>query len=787
MARISVIIPARDVVEYLHPCLDDLRRQTFTDFEALVVDDGSTDGTPEVIDHVTRLDGRFRGLETNGEGPSVARNHGLDHAAGHMLAFVDADDRLSPHYLSHLHASLERTGSALACGRVRRLKGFETSASGLHERALGGAPRHATHIGEEPDLVYDTTIWNKLFLRSLWDDAGIRFAEGRWINDIFPSLQAHVLAEQVDLVADVVYYWRMRAARSSSITGSKFHDPQAALKSLEDRFDALDRSRRLLIDVLDRPAVVAHFDERVLWHDLWAYLALYPNADPRYRDTFVRLTSDFLTRHDIDPSRHRLGVLLHDVYRALLDEDLDRLDDLLDPRTRVVASGAGGRVQVRVSSELARQRGLLSRARSRLRHGSDRPTESDRLEATLRIRRVELDPDGSSPLRLVGEARIQDGRTAVDGSWRIRVGLDAIKGSVYLEGPEEELEESPTTPGLHPMMAGGWRSFTACIDPTLIVDHPDERRWQVVPRLQVDDTQVSPRTSLTRQALRTFGGGRPLEPTVDVVPTPSGPSGLQLRREDAPLRLLQIRGGRDLAFGFVVGDEDGRFPGLLWLQHPDGTLVSRTTDFAHVGGHVEASLAGSSLPADWERLELWTRAGGEDVRVRALSGLRTTVLPSLAMGNPELHAVCRPTVRGRVVLEAAHRRREIEDLDCAVGAGPMQLELSGRLAFPLAKGESLEARCRWTNERSSAPLLEREGRWIATLPFQGLRGEEDGEAVPRRWTLHVIDGTGTEHPLQVPAEHRHRLPLVVRHTPLVARIEVGAESGSHLVISPAVA
>jgi glycosyltransferase involved in cell wall biosynthesis len=119
--EISVVVPTRDVGKYVGAVLGDLRAQTFVDFEAIVVDDGSTDQTQDVIATFLESDQRFRLLSSGGTGAGAARNLGVDQATGEFLAFVDGDDRLSLEFLRKLHESAVATGSDLVSANAQRL------------------------------------------------------------------------------------------------------------------------------------------------------------------------------------------------------------------------------------------------------------------------------------------------------------------------------------------------------------------------------------------------------------------------------------------------------------------------------------------------------------------------------------------------------------------------------------------------------------------------------------------------------------------------------------------
>ena len=92
MPQISVIIPVYNAEKYLNRCIDSILAQSFTDFEVLLVDDGSPDGSGEICDNYIAKDSRIRVFHKQNEGVSSARNMGLDNAIGEWVTFVDADD-----------------------------------------------------------------------------------------------------------------------------------------------------------------------------------------------------------------------------------------------------------------------------------------------------------------------------------------------------------------------------------------------------------------------------------------------------------------------------------------------------------------------------------------------------------------------------------------------------------------------------------------------------------------------------------------------------------------------
>lgn len=141
--RISVIIAARDAEEFIDKTLESLFGQSgIEDFEVVVVDDGSTDGTAGLARAAASRDGRFRLIRMPGRGVSAARNSGFAEARGRFVLFLDADDLLTPKALSRMVASLERSGAVAVMGGIARISELGEPLPGADNRGL--APERGT-------------------------------------------------------------------------------------------------------------------------------------------------------------------------------------------------------------------------------------------------------------------------------------------------------------------------------------------------------------------------------------------------------------------------------------------------------------------------------------------------------------------------------------------------------------------------------------------------------------------------------------------------------------------
>ena len=111
MCRVSVIVPVYQVEAYLPACLDSILAQTFRDFELILVDDGTRDGSPAIMEAYAARNARIRLLHKENGGLSSARNAGLDVARGEYIAFVDSDDTVEPTLLEDTMRAADETGA----------------------------------------------------------------------------------------------------------------------------------------------------------------------------------------------------------------------------------------------------------------------------------------------------------------------------------------------------------------------------------------------------------------------------------------------------------------------------------------------------------------------------------------------------------------------------------------------------------------------------------------------------------------------------------------------------
>ncbi len=210
----SIIIPVYNVAPYLRECLDSVLAQTFTDWEAICVDDGSADGSGAILDEYAAKDKRFRVIHQKNAGVSVTRNVALDLARGDWVSFLDADDLLAENALDKLIDAAKSTASDIVIGGVLRFDGKGNDV-------FVGPEKDGLYSPEDLYVRYNSLCawsWGKIYKRMLWENIrfpiGIAYSEDRFILH-------HILYryKEIPVVAEIIYCYRSRA---DSAYGSKW-------------------------------------------------------------------------------------------------------------------------------------------------------------------------------------------------------------------------------------------------------------------------------------------------------------------------------------------------------------------------------------------------------------------------------------------------------------------------------------------------------------------------------------------------------------------------------------
>lgn len=221
MPRISIIVPVYKAENVLAKCVDSVLAQTFADWELLLIDDGSPDGSGALCDDYAGQDDRVRVFHKPNGGVSSARNLGMEEARGDLILFIDADDWIEPHTCETLLRALEEAGADSAgCAHWNIQPGGEKWAEsgalpagvydagairkGIVDRLLG------QRLGK-PGEVLNGFIWRFLFSRAIIIDHDIRFS-GAYLEDELFLMEYFCLARKLAMVDEPLYYYLQNPA-----------------------------------------------------------------------------------------------------------------------------------------------------------------------------------------------------------------------------------------------------------------------------------------------------------------------------------------------------------------------------------------------------------------------------------------------------------------------------------------------------------------------------------------------------------------------------------------------
>jgi len=231
---VSVIVPVYNGEKYLGECLDSILDQTYGDIEVIVVDDGSTDATAEIIRRYASADPRVRYFFKDNGGLSSARNFGLRNANGELVTFVDADDKIAPRFCEIM---LSELGDA------------DIAKCGFSHKSTHHIPSPSVRLSPSyfiEKTLYQTqfhnSAWAAVYRRSLFDK--VQFAEGLYYEDldIFYKL-VEASGKDVVWVGSPLYYYRENQGSFINTFTPKRLDVLAVTEQIEKHYASTEIAR----------------------------------------------------------------------------------------------------------------------------------------------------------------------------------------------------------------------------------------------------------------------------------------------------------------------------------------------------------------------------------------------------------------------------------------------------------------------------------------------------------------------------------------------------------------
>ena len=225
---VSIIVPVYNTEDYLDQCLETILAQTYRDIEVICVDDGSTDGSPDILRRHAEADERLTVLAQANRFAGAARNRGIEQATGEFLLFLDADDYFDERMVERMVANAQANGSDIVICHSSYYNQRNGVTSEIPDALLAGlipdgcADGSGTFSGRDvADRLFQLCLgwpWDKLFRRSFVEAAGLRFQSQRSSNDALFVYLALALAERISIEPERLPFHRIHNERSTSNT-----------------------------------------------------------------------------------------------------------------------------------------------------------------------------------------------------------------------------------------------------------------------------------------------------------------------------------------------------------------------------------------------------------------------------------------------------------------------------------------------------------------------------------------------------------------------------------------
>lgn len=239
MIKVSVIIPVYNVETYLRQCVESVLKQTLKEIEIICVDDGSTDGSLDILKEYEAADPRLKVVCQKNAGAGAARNHGIRLAQGKYMSFLDSDDFFEPDMLEEAYNRAEEVRADFVVFNSDQYhmdrQAFVEVPWVLRKKEI---PPYAPFTYRQlTGNVFKTFVgwaWDKLYLRSFVEEHQLLFQEQRTSNDMLFVFSALVVAKRIAIVDKVLAHQRRGGGQSLSVTREKswtcFYDALTALK-----------------------------------------------------------------------------------------------------------------------------------------------------------------------------------------------------------------------------------------------------------------------------------------------------------------------------------------------------------------------------------------------------------------------------------------------------------------------------------------------------------------------------------------------------------------------------
>jgi len=252
MPKLSIIVPVYKVEPYIHKCVDSILNQTYTDFELILVDDGSPDNCGKICDEYAQKDERVRVIHKENGGLSDARNFGLKEVKGEYVSFIDSDDWVDLDLYSNVLSYADESNLDVVCFDVYEVKGEKIKYHNRFNENKIFTGKEALYKILTDEI--DNSACDKVYKRTLWN--GVEFPVGRSFEDVATTYRVFHKSELIGYCKRAYYYYMKREGSivATSFNAAKRYDYFVGYK---DRYEFAKKYCPKAVDICKMFAVRA--------------------------------------------------------------------------------------------------------------------------------------------------------------------------------------------------------------------------------------------------------------------------------------------------------------------------------------------------------------------------------------------------------------------------------------------------------------------------------------------------------------------------------------------------
>lgn len=322
---VSIIVPVYNSASYLIRCFNSIKKAVGNlSYEVILVDDGSTDNSEEIINNYIKNNNCFSYHKIDHLGAGGARNTGIELARGNYIQFIDSDDFISPNLIEDMHKIAILNDSDFVMCNVARIEDGIVSPSILHINVFSKTPldKKVTNLKDNPYLVWDFIVCDKLIKREFLNKNNIRYECNVAYEDMLPAFLINYYAKKVSLLRTRGYYWKVRSKDNSTSQTVQY-------SYLTDKINAINNVLSFIDENKVSKDVRRIVERKTVTNDFVLFLNNLEEFGDK-KEEVVSIIGDFYRQNLSQDTMDTLPIINKQITIDILNNNIDHLQQMIE-------------------------------------------------------------------------------------------------------------------------------------------------------------------------------------------------------------------------------------------------------------------------------------------------------------------------------------------------------------------------------------------------------------------------------------------------------------------------